>query len=71
MLTGLWSVPLVVVVVTQVVVIVTSIYLHRGLAHRALIVHPVAEVVFGVLLGLTTGQRRQESPGMGGRAPEA
>jgi stearoyl-CoA desaturase (delta-9 desaturase) len=58
-LTGLWSAPLVAVVITQVAVIATSIYLHRALAHRALAVHPVADVVFRVLLWLTTGLRRQ------------
>jgi stearoyl-CoA desaturase (delta-9 desaturase) len=47
-------------VITQAAVIATSIYLHRGLAHRALTVHPVADVVFRVLLWITTGQRRQE-----------
>jgi stearoyl-CoA desaturase (delta-9 desaturase) len=45
---------------TQLAVIVTSIYLHRGLAHRALVVHPVADVLFRTVLWLTTGQRRQE-----------
>lgn len=54
-----WSVPLVALLITQVGVIVTSIYLHRGLAHRALVVHPVADVVFRALVWITTGQRRQ------------
>ena len=40
-------------VVTQIAVITTSIYLHRGLAHRALRFHPVADVVFRTLLWLT------------------
>jgi stearoyl-CoA desaturase (Delta-9 desaturase) len=44
----------------QLAVIATSIYLHRGLAHRALVVHPVADALFRTLLWLTTGQRRQE-----------
>ena len=38
----------------------TSIYFHRALAHGALRVHPVADVMFRVLLWLTTGQRRQQ-----------
>jgi stearoyl-CoA desaturase (delta-9 desaturase) len=41
-------------------VIATSIYLHRGLAHRTLVVGPVTEVAFRVFLWLTTGIRRQE-----------
>jgi stearoyl-CoA desaturase (delta-9 desaturase) len=45
---------------TQLAVIATSIYLHRGLAHRALVVHPVADVIFRTILWVTTGQRRQE-----------
>lgn len=45
---------------TQAAVIATSIYLHRFLAHRSLVIHPVADAVFRVLLWLTTGQYRQE-----------
>jgi stearoyl-CoA desaturase (delta-9 desaturase) len=41
-------------------VIATTIYLHRALAHRALRVHPVADVVFRTVLWLTTGQSRQQ-----------
>ena len=51
---------LVAVAITQASVIATSIYLHRSLAHRSLTVRPGADVVFRVLLWLTTGQRRQE-----------
>jgi len=39
---------------------VTSVYLHRALAHRSLTVHPVADVCFRTVLWLTTGQRRRE-----------
>lgn len=53
-------VPLVSVALTQTAVIATSIYLHRALAHRSLTVHPVADVMFRIVLWLTTGQRRQE-----------
>jgi stearoyl-CoA desaturase (delta-9 desaturase) len=45
---------------TQSAVLITSIYLHRGLAHRSLLLHPVAELVCRLVLWLTTGQRRQE-----------
>ena len=51
---------LITLALTQVAVIATSIYLHRGLAHRSLTIHPIADVIFRVLLWLTTGQRRQE-----------
>lgn len=60
MSTQIWIAPLVAVVLTQIAVIATSIYLHRALAHRALVVHPLADVVFRTVLWLTTGQRRQE-----------
>ena len=60
MLPQLWLVPLVVVGLAQMAVIATSVYLHRTLAHRALAVHPVADVLFRTVLWLTTGQRRQE-----------
>jgi len=59
-LTEALIVTLVTVSLTQLAVIATSIYLHRGLAHRALVVHPVADVLFRTLLWFTTGQRRQE-----------
>jgi stearoyl-CoA desaturase (delta-9 desaturase) len=55
-----WAVPLVTIALTQVAVIATSIYLHRALAHRALKVHPLADVIFRVVLWLTTGQSRQQ-----------
>ncbi|MBI3634853.1 MAG: fatty acid desaturase [Candidatus Rokubacteria bacterium] len=46
--------------VTQSALIATSVYLHRALAHRALRVHPIADVFFRAVLWITTGQRRQE-----------
>ena len=45
---------------TQVAVLATSIYLHRGLAHRSLVLHPATDVVFRTLLWLTTGQSRRD-----------
>jgi stearoyl-CoA desaturase (delta-9 desaturase) len=47
------------VALTQVAVLVTSIYLHRALAHRSLHVHPVLGAVFRAVLWLTTGQSRR------------
>jgi stearoyl-CoA desaturase (delta-9 desaturase) len=47
-------------VVTQAAVIATSIYLHRALAHRALILHPLADWMFRFVLWFTTGQNRRE-----------
>jgi len=58
--THIWIAPLVAIALTQLAVFATSIYLHRALAHRALAVHPVADVFFRTVLWLTTGQRRQE-----------
>ena len=60
MLSDALTVAFVAIALTQLAVIATSIYLHRGLAHRALVVHPVTEVLFRALLWLTMGQRRQE-----------
>lgn len=60
MLNQMWLPALVALGVTQVAVVATSIYLHRGLAHRSLVVHPSADIVFRTLLWLTTGQLRQE-----------
>jgi stearoyl-CoA desaturase (delta-9 desaturase) len=55
-----WIVPVVAVALTQIAVIATSVYLHRALAHRALVVHPAADLAFRMVLWLTTGQRRQQ-----------
>lgn len=60
MLTQVWIVPLVAIALTQTAVVATSVYLHRTLAHRALAVHPVADVLFRTVLWLTTGLHRQE-----------
>jgi len=46
--------------VTQAAVIATSVYLHRGLAHRALNLHPFADWIFRFVLWFTTGQNRRE-----------
>ena len=51
---------LVAVALAQIASIATSVYLHRGLAHRALRLHPVADLCFRAVLWLTTGQIRQE-----------
>ena len=48
------------VVLAQVATFATSIYLHRALAHRALALHPVADVLFRAVLWLTTGQSRRQ-----------
>ncbi|HYE90429.1 MAG TPA: fatty acid desaturase [Terriglobales bacterium] len=59
-LTSPWLAPVWALAVTQVAVLATSIYFHRAIAHGALRVHPVADVVFRTVLWLTTGQRRQQ-----------
>ncbi|HVM40767.1 MAG TPA: fatty acid desaturase [Acidimicrobiia bacterium] len=43
------------VVVSQVATFATTIYLHRALSHRALRLHPAAEMGFRIVLWLTTG----------------
>ena len=56
----LWIVPLVAVTLAQLAAVATSVYLHRGLAHRAVRLHPVTDVCFRAILWLTTGQIRRE-----------
>lgn len=53
-------VPLVAVALTQIASVATSVYLHRGLAHRALRLHPITGLCFRAVLWLTTGQSRQQ-----------
>jgi stearoyl-CoA desaturase (Delta-9 desaturase) len=47
-------------VVTQVAILATTVYLHRGLAHRALTVHPALAVACRTVIWLTTGMRPRE-----------
>ena len=56
----MWIVPLVALALTQIAAVATSVYLHRGLAHRALRLHPITDVCFRAVLWLTTGQSRQQ-----------
>ena len=56
----IWVVLLVALTLTQAAVIATSVYLHRCLAHRALRLHPIADVCFRAILWLTTGLSRRE-----------
>jgi stearoyl-CoA desaturase (delta-9 desaturase) len=46
--------------ITQVATFATTVYLHRGLAHRALSVHPAAALPLRFLLWVTTGMRPRE-----------
>jgi stearoyl-CoA desaturase (Delta-9 desaturase) len=57
---GALAAPFVAIVLTQVAVLATSIYLHRPLANRSLHLHPIADIAFRTILWLTTGQCRQE-----------
>jgi stearoyl-CoA desaturase (delta-9 desaturase) len=56
----IWLAPLVAIVLTQIAVLSTSVYLHRALAHRALAVHPLGDALFRAVLWLTTGQDRRQ-----------
>src|SRR5213082_2643055 len=47
-------------VVTQAAIFATTIYLHRGLTHRALSVHPALAYPSRALIWLTTGMRPRE-----------
>ena len=60
MTSHLWIVPLVALALAQLAAVATSVYLHRGLAHRAVRLHPVTDVCFRAILWLTTGQNRRE-----------
>ena len=60
MSSAVWMVPLVALALTQIAAVATSVYLHRGLAHRSLRLHPVADAAFRTVLWLTTGQTRRE-----------
>ena len=59
-MTAVWAVPLITIALTQAAVVATSIYLHRALAHHSIHVRPPADLVFRLVLWLTTGQSRQE-----------
>ncbi|MBI4095207.1 MAG: fatty acid desaturase [Candidatus Liptonbacteria bacterium] len=46
--------------VAQIASLVTTIYLHRGAAHRAVTYHPALAFLMDLVLWLTTGIRRDE-----------
>jgi stearoyl-CoA desaturase (delta-9 desaturase) len=48
------------VLVTEIAIAVTTVYLHRALSHRALTVHPIAAVPFRFIIWITTGMRPRE-----------
>lgn len=47
-------------VVTQVAIFTTTVFLHRGLTHRALTMHPIAAFPCRCVIWLTTGMRPRE-----------
>jgi stearoyl-CoA desaturase (delta-9 desaturase) len=47
-------------VVTQAAIFATTVFLHRGLAHRALTMHPVAAFPCRFVIWITTGMRPRE-----------
>ena len=47
-------------VVTQAAILATTVFLHRGLAHRALTIHPVAAFPCRFVIWITTGMRPRE-----------
>jgi stearoyl-CoA desaturase (delta-9 desaturase) len=46
--------------VTEAAIFVTTIYLHRGLAHRGLTVHPALALMCRVFIWITTGMQPRE-----------
>lgn len=46
--------------VTQLAIFATTVYLHRGLSHRALTVRPAAALPFRFVIWITTGMRPRE-----------
>jgi stearoyl-CoA desaturase (delta-9 desaturase) len=47
-------------ILAQLATFATSIYLHRALAHRSLVLTPLASVFFRMLLWLLSGQNQQQ-----------
>jgi stearoyl-CoA desaturase (delta-9 desaturase) len=46
--------------ISQLAILTTTVYLHRGLAHRAISVHPAAAVPMRFFLWITTGMKSRE-----------
>lgn len=55
-----WALILITLVLTHVTIASVTIYLHRGMAHRALDFHPLASHFFRLWLWLTTGMNTKE-----------
>jgi stearoyl-CoA desaturase (Delta-9 desaturase) len=50
--------------IAQFAILVTSVYLHRGVAHKALTVHPAVAMFCRVFIWLATGMRPREWVGV-------
>jgi stearoyl-CoA desaturase (delta-9 desaturase) len=48
------------ILIAQLATLATTIYLHRGLTHRALTVHPAAAIVLRTFLWMSTGMKARE-----------
>ena len=48
------------IAIAQLATLATTVYLHRGLAHRAVTIHPAAGVVLRFFLWMSTGMRARE-----------
>jgi stearoyl-CoA desaturase (delta-9 desaturase) len=48
------------VLLAQAATLATTVYLHRGLAHRAVAIHPAIAVLMRFFLWITTGMRARE-----------
>ncbi len=59
-LSQLAAVVLTATAVTQIAAFATSIYLHRTLSHRSLEMRPSLEIIFRILVWLSTGQVRRQ-----------
>ncbi len=62
----LWLVPLIALILLQLAAVATSVYLHRGLAHRAVQLHPVTDVGFRAILSSPTRRATRTALGCSG-----
>jgi len=59
-LTNLVAAVVAALIVTQLAIFTTTVYLHRALTHRALTIHPGAALPFRIVIWMTTGMRPRE-----------
>ncbi len=57
-----WQVILIILLITQPTILSVTLYFHRCIAHKSIVLHPSVELIFGFILWVFTGMLKKEWP---------